>query len=142
MASKLKKSNPKKIQELTHEKIIEGFEKLKAEQQKFLVKLSKFEADCNDYQSIISSLQNLNRNRRCIRMVGGVVHERKIKEVLPTLVLDLENLKKVCKRLKEQISKKEAEINRYVEKYIVTFMVLENPASKQEEEQMMASGSI
>lgn len=89
---------------------------------------------------VIATLQNVNEDRRCFRLVGGVLTERKVKDVLPALVSNLEKLKELIEKLKEQITKKGIEINEYREKYNISFRGLDNPTAKQDE-QVAASES-
>lgn len=37
------------------------------------------------YRLVIETLQNVDEDRKCFRMVGGVLVERTVKEVLPAL---------------------------------------------------------
>lgn len=81
---------------------------------------------------VIATLQNVDEDRRCFRLVGGVLTERKVKDVLPALVSNLEKLTELIEKLKEQITKKGVEINEYREKYNISFRGLDAP--KQEEQ--------
>jgi prefoldin subunit 2 len=83
---------------------------------------------------VIATLQNVNEDRRCFRLVGGVLTERKVKDVLPALISNMEKLKELIEKLKEQIQKKGVEINEYREKYNISFRGLDNPNPKQEEQ--------
>lgn len=84
---------------------------------------------------VIATLQNVNEDRRCFRLVGGVLTERKVKDVLPALITNLEKLKELIEKLKEQITKKGVEINEYREKYNITFRGLDISNSKQQQQQ-------
>ena len=91
---------------------------------------------------VIATLQNVNEDRRCFRLVGGVLTERKVKDVLPALISNLEKLKELIEKLKEQITKKGVEINEYREKYNISFRGLDAPSSNsKQEEQVSASES-
>lgn len=50
-------------------------------------------------------------------MVGGILTERKVKDVLPILVTNKEKLTELISKLNEQLAKKGEEINEYKEKY-------------------------
>ncbi|RZC43015.1 prefoldin subunit 2 [Asbolus verrucosus] len=132
MATDSKKHERKSSKGLTPEEILNGFQALRAEQRNLSSKLTEFEADSNEHKMVIATLQNVNEDRRCFRLVGGVLTERKVKDVLPTLIGNLEKLKELIEKLKEQISKKGVEINEYREKYNISFRGLDNP--KQEEQ--------
>jgi prefoldin subunit 2 len=116
------------------EEILNGFQALRAEQRNLSSKLTEFEAESNEHKMVIATLQNVNEDRRCFRLVGGVLTERKVKDVLPALISNMEKLKELIEKLKEQIQKKGVEINEYREKYNISFRGLDNPNPKQEEQ--------
>lgn len=83
---------------------------------------------------VIATLKNVNEDRRCFHLVGGILTERKVREVLPSLVINLDKLKELIEKIKDQIQKKGVEINEYREKYNISFRGLDNPNPKQEEQ--------
>lgn len=75
---------------------------------------------------VIETLKNVNEDRKCFRLIGGVLTERKVKDVLPVLISNSEKLKEFIDKLNEQITKKGQEINEYREKYNIRFRGLDN----------------
>lgn len=65
-------------------------------------------------------------------MVGGILTERKVKDVLPILVTNKEKLTELISKLNEQLAKKGEEINEYKEKYNIRIRGQED--LKQEEQ--------
>lgn len=86
---------------------------------------------------VIETLKNVNEDRKCFRLVGGVLTERKVKDVLPVLITNQEKLKEIIEKLNEQIGKKGQEINEYREKHNIRFRGLDNV--KQEEQPVAAA---
>lgn len=80
---------------------------------------------------VIETLKNVNDDRKCFRLVGGVLTERKVKDVLPVLISNSEKLKEITEKLNEQIGKKGQEINEYREKFNIRFRGLDNPKEEQ-----------
>lgn len=80
---------------------------------------------------VIETLKNVNEDRKCFKLVGGVLTERKVKDVLPVLITNQEKLKEFIEKLHEQIAKKGQEINDYREKHNIRFRNLENPKQEQ-----------
>lgn len=66
---------------------------------------------------VIETLKTVNEDRKCYRMIGGVLCERTVKEVLPVLQNNKEQLTKVIEAITEQLAKKGTEINDYKEKH-------------------------
>ncbi|KAJ8922015.1 hypothetical protein NQ315_008654 [Exocentrus adspersus] len=108
------------------EEIINGFQTLRAEQRALSGKLSEFELDLNEHRMVIETLKNVNEDRKCFRLVGGVLTERKVKDVLPVLITNQERLKEFIEKLNEQIAKKGQEINEYREKHNIRFRGLDS----------------
>lgn len=89
---------------------------------------------------VIETLKNVNEDRRCFRLIGGVLTERKVKDVLPVLITNQEKLKEFIEKLHEQIAKKGQEINEYREKHNIRFRGLET-SPKQEEQNVTSTES-
>lgn len=65
-------------------------------------------------------------------MVGGVLTERQVKDVLPVLITNKEKLTELIGKLNEQLAKKGEEINEYKEKHNIRIRGQED--LKQEEQ--------
>lgn len=81
---------------------------------------------------VIETLKNVSDERKCYRLVGGILTERKVKDVLPVLIANKERLTEFIEKLTEQLSKKGIEINEYKEKHSIRIRGQED--LKQEED--------
>lgn len=72
-------------------------------------------------------------------MVGGVLTERQVKDVLPVLITNKEKLTELIGKLNEQLAKKGEEINEYKEKHNIRIRGQED--LKQEEQATEQSSS-
>lgn len=88
---------------------------------------------------VIETLKNVSEERKCFRMVGGVLTERKVKDVLPVLITNKERLTELMGKLNEQLSKKGEELNEYKEKHHIRIRGQED--LKQEEEPVQEASS-
>ena len=59
----------------------------------------------------------MEKDRKCFRMIGGVLVERTVGEVLPALEQNRDQLVKVISTLVSQLESKGKEINDYREKH-------------------------
>lgn len=59
----------------------------------------------------MATLQPLSGDRKCFRMINGVLVEMTIKDVLPSLETNTDGLKKVEKDLKEQLIAKQKQLD-------------------------------
>ncbi|CAK1585795.1 unnamed protein product [Parnassius mnemosyne] len=111
------KSNVNKGKGKSAEEIFAGFQNLRSEQRQLANKISELEMDLNEHKIVIETLQTVDKTRRCFRMVGGVLVERTVGEVLPELESNRERLPKAIQALNEQLARKGQEINEYIETY-------------------------
>ncbi|KAK7373167.1 hypothetical protein VNO80_06565 [Phaseolus coccineus] len=80
-------------------------------------KITELEMEVSEHTLVINAIQPLDQSRRCYRMIGGVLVERTIKEVLPAVQRNKEGLEEVVARLNEALEKKKKEITEFETKY-------------------------
>ncbi|CDQ69842.1 unnamed protein product [Oncorhynchus mykiss] len=66
---------------------------------------------------VIETLKDVDPTRKCFRLVGGVLVERTVKEVLPALESNKEQISKIVESLNTQMQSKGRELTEYREKY-------------------------
>lgn len=101
----------------SNEEIYAGFQTLRNEQRMMASKLSEMEGELNEHKIVIETLKNVDPKRKCYRMIGGILCERTVEEVMVSLAVNKDQLTKVIENLNEQLSKKGTELNEYKEKY-------------------------
>ncbi|XP_015609331.1 prefoldin subunit 2 [Cephus cinctus] len=101
----------------SNEEIFAGFQTLRNEQRMMANKLSEMEMELNEHKIVIDTLKNVDPKRKCYRMIGGILCERTVEDIMPTLVSNKEQLIKVIDALNDQLTKKGVEINEYKEKH-------------------------
>lgn len=69
------------------------------------------------YRTVIDTLKSVDDDRKCFRLIGGVLCERTVKSVLPQLNDAKEQLEKLIAQRQEQLSAKGTEINKFREKH-------------------------
>lgn len=62
-------------------------------------------------------MKSVEESRKCFRLIGGVLCERTVKDVLPQLNEQKEQLEKLIGQRQEQLSAKGVEINKFREKH-------------------------
>uniref|UniRef100_A0A0V0G7R5 Putative molecular chaperone prefoldin subunit 2 n=1 Tax=Triatoma dimidiata TaxID=72491 RepID=A0A0V0G7R5_TRIDM len=114
--SKKTPPKPAKGKTLTTEEIYNGFQLLRNEQRNLINKLSEVEMDLNEHKMVLDTLKDLDGGRKCFRLIGGVLCEKTVKDVIPTLTTNRDQLSALAETLNEQVTKKGLEINEYKEK--------------------------
>lgn len=99
------------------EEIVQGFQALRNEQRSYASKINELQSDLAEHKIVIENLEKVDGDRKCYRMVGGVLVERTVKDVVPALVNNRDKLSKLIESLNTQLVDKGAEINGYMEKH-------------------------
>merc|ERR1711974_482119 len=87
------------------------------EQRSIATKTNELQQDLNEHNIVIETLNGVDGDRKCFRMVGGVLVERTVKEVVPALVNNRDKMGKLIGSLEKQLTEKGEEINGYMEKH-------------------------
>ncbi|KAI8488731.1 PREDICTED: prefoldin subunit 2-like [Branchiostoma belcheri] len=102
---------------VSQEQVVAGFNQLREQQRAVASKCSELEMELNEHRLVVETLKDVDGDRKCFRMVGGVLVERTVKEVLPALEHNMEQLSKLIESLNAQVVAKGEELTKYREKY-------------------------
>ena len=118
MAAEAPKEEVAKATELTTEaQVVERFNQLRQQQSYLMSKIADAEAERHEYALVRDTLKPLEPERRCHRLVGGVLVERPVAEVLPTIEESLKNYDMLLGNLNEQLVAKDKELEAFMVKY-------------------------
>ncbi|MFT7802052.1 prefoldin subunit 2 [Arapaima gigas] len=112
------------------EQVVAGFQRLRQEQRSMATKVAELEMEINEHSLVIDTLREVDPSRRCYRLVGGVLVERTVKEVVPALESNREQISKVVETLKTQMQTKGRELNEYRERYNIRIVGEEDGPGK------------
>ncbi|XP_046851997.1 prefoldin subunit 2-like isoform X1 [Xenia sp. Carnegie-2017] len=134
-SSEKKKNN----EDLTPEQINAQFNQLRQEQRAFLSKIGELEMDYSEHSMVIENLKIIAPDRKCFRLVGGVLVERTVKDVLPALVSNRDKIKGLVQNLNDQLKTKSDELNVFKEQHNIRLL-----GEKQQDEKMIycCNGSL
>ncbi|XP_008318920.1 prefoldin subunit 2 [Cynoglossus semilaevis] len=99
------------------EQVVATFQKMRQEQRNMASKAAELEMDINEHSLVIDTLKEVDHSRKCFRLVGGVLVERTVKEVLPALENNKEQITKIVESLNTQMQTKGRELTEYRERY-------------------------
>ncbi|KAK6918340.1 Prefoldin beta-like [Dillenia turbinata] len=99
---------------------------MRSEINQIYSKITELEMEVSEHSLVIGAIQPLDPSRRCYRMIGGVLVERTIKEVLPAVQRNKEGLEEVISRLNEALEKKKTEVAEFEAKYKVRIRKADN----------------
>lgn len=71
---------------------IQKYRSLLQESQRLSSKIAELEMDRNEHRLVIDTLEPLEPTRKAFRLVGSVLVERSVGEVLPSVVANRDNV--------------------------------------------------
>ncbi|KAI9788988.1 MAG: hypothetical protein M1816_006446 [Peltula sp. TS41687] len=84
--------------------------------QQLAQKIGDIEQETEEHKLVLETLQPLSGDRRCFRMINGVLVERTVKEVVPALKTNSEGLKTVLDDLLKQYKIRQDEMEKWKKK--------------------------
>ncbi|KAL7537336.1 hypothetical protein ACHAXR_007745 [Thalassiosira sp. AJA248-18] len=99
------------------QEVISTYQQMQSEMQGLIQNLTKVEMERNEHRLVEETLEPLDPDRRAFRLVGGVMVERTVREVLPTVKEHRGNLDVLVKNLKEKLDSKQKEAAAWKAKY-------------------------
>jgi len=83
-------------------------------------KIGELEQEADEHSLVLTTLDEALQeepDRKCFRLIGGVLVERTVKDVVPALQTNQEGIKKVIDNLAEQYKAKEQEFDAFKRDY-------------------------
>jgi len=97
----------------TEGQIIAQFKQLNAEYQSLSSKVSELELELHEHDLVIGTISKLESSRKCFRLIGGVLVERTVGEVLPAVIKNKEGISEIIQALSKQMEEKMKELNEF-----------------------------
>ncbi|KFH47220.1 prefoldin subunit-like protein [Hapsidospora chrysogenum ATCC 11550] len=82
-------------------------------------KIGDIEQEAEEHKLVLETLEPLSGDRKCFRLINGVLVERTVKDVVPALKTNQEGLKKVLDDLVKQYKSKQDELDKWKKKHNV-----------------------
>ncbi|KAI0555406.1 Prefoldin beta-like protein [Xylaria curta] len=84
--------------------------------QQLAQKIGDVEQESEEHKLVLETLEPLPADRKCFRMINGVLVERTVKDVVPALKTNAEGLKKVLDDLVKQYKTKQDDLEKWKKK--------------------------
>lgn len=95
------------------------------------------------FRMVIDTLSHADPDRKCYRMVGGVLVERQVKDVQPVLQTNRDRLIELIEKVNEQLVKKGTELNEYRERHNIKIQGQEDfKPSESKETKLESRGNV
>ncbi|KAM6395184.1 prefoldin subunit 2 [Rhynochetos jubatus] len=112
---------------LTAEQVVARFNRLRQEQRGLASKAAELELELNEHSLVIETLREVDPARKCFRMVGGVLVERTVREVLPALEGNKEQISRIMEALGQQLRAKGRELTEFRERHNIRLVGEDDP---------------
>ncbi|KAM4564161.1 prefoldin subunit 2 [Fundulus diaphanus] len=99
------------------EQVVATFQRMRQEQRNMASKAAELEMDINEHSLVIETLKEVDPSRKCFRLIGGVLVERTVKEVLPALESNKTVISEIVETINTQMQAKGRELTEYRERY-------------------------
>ncbi|KAI4247786.1 MAG: hypothetical protein L6R40_001372 [Gallowayella cf. fulva] len=84
--------------------------------QQLADRIGNVEQETEEHKLVLDTLKPLPEDRKCFRMINGVLVERTVKDVLPALQTNSDGLKKVLEELVKQYKRQQEEMEKWKKK--------------------------
>merc|ERR1712086_959719 len=84
--------------------IIKEFQKLKEEKNNISTKMAEIRMDMNEHEMCVKTMSKFDASRKCWRLVGGVLVERNVGEVLPAVQENVANVRSISHNQTSSVS--------------------------------------
>ncbi|MCJ1331463.1 hypothetical protein MMC10_008154 [Thelotrema lepadinum] len=81
--------------------------------QQLAQKIGDVEQEAEEHKLVLDTLDPLPEDRKCFRMINGVLVERTVKDVIPALKTNSDGLKKVLEELVKQYKKQQDDMEKW-----------------------------
>ena len=86
---------------------------MKQELTSIAQKIGELEMERDEHNLVIETLTPLPKDRTCFRLVGGVLVERNVEQVLPAVVQNRDGIQQIMKTLGQSYANKEKDVQEY-----------------------------
>ena len=110
--------------------------------QDLAIKINTLEMDKTEHELVMAALKPLDPNRKCFRMIGNVVVERTVSEVLPAVEKNRDQIKGTIDSFSEMMSKKQQEANDFAAEHKITEQRSSGPSAATPEPESSSQGVL
>ncbi|KAH9060960.1 Prefoldin beta-like protein [Lactarius vividus] len=117
-SSSSKKSS--KAPTISDQEIQQTYSRFQNDLQTLASKIGELEQEAEEHVLVLSTLNEAlaeEPDRKCFRLIGGVLVERTVKDVVTALQTNRDGIRKVVTGLTEQYKGKEGEFEKFKEEY-------------------------
>ncbi|KAH7731144.1 Protein PFD-2 [Aphelenchoides avenae] len=116
------------------QKIVEGFQKLREEQQALVAEAARAQTELREHKTVLTSVEELDPKKRCYRQVGDTLIEHTAEEIVEILRANVQKFSEHLENLQERTVEKGKELNEYKEKHNIRLLSEQEAAEIQKKQ--------
>ncbi|KAF8484637.1 Prefoldin beta-like protein [Russula ochroleuca] len=113
-------SKKSKAPQLSDQEVQQTYSRLQGDLQNLASKIGELEQEAEEHVLVLSTLNEAlaeEPDRKCFRLIGGVLVERTVQDVVPALQTNRDGIRKVIASLTEQYKAKEGDFEKFKGEY-------------------------
>ncbi|EGD73184.1 hypothetical protein PTSG_04898 [Salpingoeca rosetta] len=99
------------------QEIVYRFQQMRQQQMELNQKIAELGGDVEEHKVVEDALSKTEADRKCFRMVSGVLIERTVAEVLPAIKQNKSQIEDLVKQLQKQLETTNKNLADYQKKY-------------------------
>lgn len=96
--------------------VAQKFKVMRTELIQISQRLSEMQRQHEEHSKVLSTLSSLNGDRKCFRMINGILVERTVDDVRPVVKENMDGIEEVMKKLVESVERREREMKEFTDK--------------------------
>jgi len=101
----------------SEQEVVQRFSDMRSEVGQIWSKVNELEGEMQEHDLVIKAIKEMDPKRKCFRLVGGVLVERTIGEVLPAVETNKQGITGIKDQLFQQFETKKEELKEFQDKY-------------------------
>mmetsp|Transcript_7056 Transcript_7056/g.18418 ORF Transcript_7056/g.18418 Transcript_7056/m.18418 type:complete len:143 (+) Transcript_7056:153-581(+) len=101
----------------TQQEVLQVFQAMRNEIGQMGEKINELDNEMSEHELVLAALEPMDKSRKCFRLIGSVLVERTVAEVMPAVNNNKEQLAQVIAKLEEQRELKNTELSAFQTKY-------------------------
>eukprot|EP00033_Pygsuia_biforma_P000869 GCRY01001008.1.p1 GENE.GCRY01001008.1~~GCRY01001008.1.p1 ORF type:complete len:154 (+),score=18.04 GCRY01001008.1:123-584(+) len=125
--------NKKQLSQEEQQVIIKRFQSMMQEIEQMRIKVGELDSELNEYRLLLDTLSPMNKDRRCWRLIGGVLVERTVGNLEPVIETNRKGIEDVMKALTDDLQKREKVLKEYQKEHNIKITTPEEVARMQQQ---------
>ena len=103
-----------------YQQLLQTFNRMRQEIANVYQQISELEQERTEHKLVINTLDGLDEGRRAFRLVGGVLCEQTVGQVLPEVTQNDQRIFSVMEKLSKVLEEKEQEMDEFSRKHNIS----------------------